>query len=97
MTVPFTLRLLFGKEAKCGLVVRPRRLLPRLTVADNGRGFVPGATEAAAATPWSRLEGGNGLTNMRTRLEEIGGKCDVRSEPGAGTSVTFAVPVKTPA
>jgi len=83
-----------AREVRVELALEPGGF--RLTVADNGRGFVPSATEAAAATPWSRLEGGNGLTNMRTRLEEIGGKCDVRSEPGAGTSVTFAVPVKTP-
>jgi signal transduction histidine kinase len=57
-----------------------------LSVADNGRGF-------AADAPAPRAEGRNGLANMKTRLAEIGGHCEVWSEPGKGTRVTFAVPV----
>lgn len=68
----------------------------RLAVVDDGCGFVPGATPPAADSPGLRLEGGNGLANMKTRLEEIGGRCEVCSAPGAGTSVTFTVPVKHP-
>jgi signal transduction histidine kinase len=34
---------------------------------------------------------GNGLRNMRERMAQIGGACDVRSEPGAGTTVTFTL------
>jgi signal transduction histidine kinase len=55
-----------------------------LTIADNGRGFL---AEATAGT-------GNGLDNMRRRLEEIGGRCAIRSAPGQGTCVTFNVSVK---
>jgi len=67
----------------------------RLAVLDDGCGFVLG-TPAPADSPALRLESGNGLANMKTRLEEIGGQCEVRSEPGAGTSVTFTVYVKNP-
>jgi signal transduction histidine kinase/ligand-binding sensor domain-containing protein len=58
-----------------------------LGVADDGCGFAPDASSPRAA-------GGNGLANMQTRLQEIGGQCAVRSEPGGGTTVTFAVPVR---
>jgi signal transduction histidine kinase/streptogramin lyase len=65
-----------------------------LAVEDNGRGF-----EAAALTPPppepGRLTRGQGLANMRRRLAEIGGRCDVRSAPGRGTRIEFLVPVKT--
>jgi signal transduction histidine kinase len=81
-----------AKEVRVVLKVEAGSFL--LAVVDNGRGFLPGAPDAAANPTSLRLEGGNGLANMKTRLEEIGGQCSVQSEPGAGTSVTFAVPVK---
>ncbi|MFM1767589.1 MAG: hypothetical protein RJA22_118 [Verrucomicrobiota bacterium] len=63
-----------------------------LLVADNGRGFAPPPAGAVAA-PGPR---GHGLANMRSRLREIGGECDLRSEPGAGTRLTFRVPLPQP-
>ena len=56
-----------------------------LQVADDGRGFVP-------AAPAGRIGCGNGLANMRQRLVEIGGVCEIHSEAGRGTTVTFIVP-----
>jgi signal transduction histidine kinase/ligand-binding sensor domain-containing protein len=52
-----------------------------LSVEDNGRGFDP-----AGITP-----DGNGLGNMRRRLEEIGGRCEVVSAPGQGVKIKFIV------
>jgi len=31
---------------------------------------------------------------MRSRLQEIGGDCDLQSAPGAGTKITFRVTLK---
>jgi signal transduction histidine kinase len=56
-----------------------------LHVADDGRGF-------SMATPEGRTARGNGLANMHQRLAEIGGVCEIHSEPGGGTTVTFIVP-----
>jgi signal transduction histidine kinase len=42
-----------------------------------------------AATPGAG--NGNGLSNMRQRLAEIGGRCDIASAPGKGTRVAFTV------
>jgi signal transduction histidine kinase/ligand-binding sensor domain-containing protein len=53
-----------------------------LLIQDNGCGF----------DPLRQLKRGNGLKNMRQRLEEIGGRCDLVSKPGAGTSVCFSIP-----
>ena len=36
---------------------------------------------------------GNGLKNMRQRLEKIGGRCEIQSAPGAGTEIKFFVSV----
>ena len=54
-----------------------------ITLADNGRGFVPGPPK----------EGEDGLANMRSRLERLGGSCQITTAPGAGTVVTFELPL----
>ena len=65
---------------------------------DNGKGFDPNV--AATKTPSQpanynlRFSTGSGLTNMRKRLEEIGGVFELKSSPGEGTNVKFMVPVK---
>lgn len=57
-----------------------------LTVKDDGCGF------RADSPPVSSTGGGNGLTNMKQRLREIGGHCEIDSQPGQGTQVRLAVP-----
>jgi signal transduction histidine kinase len=42
------------------------------------------------------LSAGNGLSNMKQRLEDIGGTCIVESRPGAGTTVHVRLAVKLP-
>lgn len=50
-----------------------------IKVADNGRGGIP--PEAGAS--------GNGLVNMKQRLHQLGGRLDIDSKPGSGTTVTL--------
>ena len=54
-------------------------------VTDNGRGF-------DAAATWA----GVGLSAMRERVEGLGGRIEVSSRPGGGTTVTVTVPLGTP-
>jgi signal transduction histidine kinase len=54
-----------------------------LTVRDDGRGF-----EAA-----SSVRAGNGLENMRQRLAQVRGRCEIESHPGEGTRVTLYLPM----
>jgi signal transduction histidine kinase len=61
-----------------------------LKVADNGCGF---ETAAAENVPARGGRGGNGLKNMRQRLEAIGGNCSVSSTLGTGTNVVIRVPL----
>jgi signal transduction histidine kinase len=51
----------------------------RLSIADNGRGLAAGVMD----------RNGNGLVNMRERLEKLGGRLAVASQPGRGTIVRF--------
>jgi len=53
-----------------------------LAFEDNGGGFGKVADNGCA----------DGLRNMRRRMEEIGGQCRIKSEPGAGTRISFACP-----
>jgi signal transduction histidine kinase len=68
-----------------------------LIVGDNGCGFeLNGFKDGTALSERiTRLGGGNGLVNMRKRLEEIGGRCDWDTAPGEGTRVKLVIAVKT--
>ena len=52
-----------------------------LSVRDDGRGFDPGSENE-----------GIGLKGMAERARLVGGKLEVRSQPGAGTALTLRVP-----
>lgn len=70
-----------------------------LTVEDNGRGFAahePSPAANGATGQASRLETGHGLKNMRQRLEEIGGRCEVETRLETGACVRFVVPMPIP-
>jgi len=56
-----------------------------VVVADNGQGF-----DVTLQTD------GNGLNNMQQRLDEMGGLCQIFSEPGAGCRVEFTMPLAHP-
>lgn len=60
-----------------------------LSVDDNGCGFV-----APMNSPSEPAQQGNGLVNMRRRLAELGGSCQISSQAGRGTTVQFDVPVE---
>jgi signal transduction histidine kinase/ligand-binding sensor domain-containing protein len=62
-----------------------------LTIEDNGRGFEP---DALAGSGQSGRRQGHGLENMRRRLEELGGRCEIRNAAGQGTTVRFFLNIK---
>jgi ligand-binding sensor domain-containing protein/signal transduction histidine kinase len=63
-----------------------------ITVRDNGCGFDLPQVEANSEK--QRLARGNGLKNMRQRLEKLGGHATIDTAPGHGTRVTFFVQVQ---
>lgn len=70
-----------ASEVRISLRIDPDTI--RLVIEDNGRGF------EATTLPDGR---GNGLSNMRNRLQRLGGKVDVHSKPGKGTRVEILQP-----
>jgi signal transduction histidine kinase len=55
-----------------------------MSVSDDGVGFDPGILQNKAGTH-------DGLFNLRQRLADIGGTCEIHSAPGQGTQVTWRV------
>jgi len=53
-----------------------------ILIRDNGKGFRVGGNNQ-----------GNGLGNMRSRTQHLGGKFSLQSEPGRGTIVEFSLPL----
>jgi PAS domain S-box-containing protein len=54
-----------------------------LSIVDNGVGFNVDVTRASSL----------GLLGMQERLRSVGGRCDIRSRPSAGTTVDIVVPM----
>ena len=67
-------------EVQIGFEVTGPKLM--LSVIDNGRGF-----ESVAASP-----GRDGLTGLRQRMRQLGGDCEITSQPGHGTKIEFHLP-----
>lgn len=61
----------------------------RLSFTDDGCGFEVGAAPGPET-------GHFGLTGMRERLQRLGGALEVQSSPGAGATVTAAIPLPRP-
>ena len=60
-----------------------------LRVTDNGTGFDPAADDEDDTPHY-------GLTSMRERAEDIGGRLSIESVPGSGTRVEATVPLRAP-
>lgn len=56
-----------------------------VAVEDDGRGLPPSALDGPAGS-------GVGLSSIRSRAEELGGRCDVRSD-ASGTSIAVLLPL----
>jgi signal transduction histidine kinase len=66
------------------LNIQVKQGLVRLSIADNGRGWVHAG----------QTDGMDGVANMRTRMEKLGGRFEVSSKTGEGTVVCFDLPFR---
>lgn len=71
-------------EIRIILAVEPSSYI--FTIADNGRGFIPDVERLPT------MRGGNGLENIRLRMEEIGGSFHLDSVPNEGTKIELEIP-----
>ncbi len=61
----------------------------KIEIKDNGKGFESESEDLKPTT-----DGGFGLFNIKERLEIIGGKFNIKSKPGEGTTATLLAPLK---
>lgn len=73
---------------KVDISVQKRGDIIRLVVEDDGTGFDP-----VAIGPGYRRNEGFGLFSINERLEHLGGRLEIISEPGQGTRVTVEAPL----
>ena len=71
-------------EVALSLAMRKERTEVELSIGDNGCGFDIGNVH----------KNGFGLTSMRSRIEQLGGRFVLESRPGAGTHVGARFPLK---
>ena len=69
-------------EAK-DIIVEVKRVNDQIEIViqDNGKGFDIDNTDF-----------GNGLHNMKKRIEEVNGSCKIQSKPNTGTTITILLP-----
>ncbi|HEY1789052.1 MAG TPA: two-component regulator propeller domain-containing protein [Verrucomicrobiae bacterium] len=71
------------------MIIRTEQL--EIQISDNGGGF--DAHEPPGELPDKTRRMGYGLSNMRERLTGVGGRCEISSESGQGTTVRFIIPL----
>ena len=62
-----------------------------IKISDNGKGLT---SNHAESNP-DAIASGDGLSNMRKRLADIGGQCSIDSSPGRGTNIKFVIPLNS--
>jgi signal transduction histidine kinase len=75
-----------ARAATCRVSLHRQDGAALLEIDDDGRGFDPAATDGA----------GRGLGNLRARAARLGGRVELISAPGEGTTVRIAIPVPRP-
>lgn len=78
-----------ASKARITVSEHPDRL--SLAIEDEGKGFDVSSVVGQRVTPQAF-----GLSNLRYRLQLIGGSIDIQSIPGNGTRVVIDIPVETP-
>ncbi len=72
----------YARATSVAIAIAERDGSLAFSVADDGMGFDPAGTSLGA-----------GLTNMRDRLEALGGALQITSEPGTGTTLAGQIPI----
>jgi ligand-binding sensor domain-containing protein/signal transduction histidine kinase len=81
-----------AKEVSFQLKLQPAEF--SFVIRDDGCGFAVDMP-ATSSAEGGRISSGHGLRNLRLRLEEIDGRCVVRSEPGRGTEVELTIMIQS--
>lgn len=76
--------LKYSQATEVNLKIEIIRDMLIIIIGDNGNGF-----DVENAIAGKKIIGGNGLANMKKRMDEINGELKIESEINKGTMVTF--------
>jgi signal transduction histidine kinase len=84
-----------GREALTNVVrhAGARHCRLRLAVQDGEKGHLTVSIEDDGPGLSGRERAGVGLSSMRERAAELGGRCTIEAQPGGGTRVTTVLPL----
>ncbi|MDB6034313.1 MAG: putative Two component regulator propeller domain protein, partial [Verrucomicrobiales bacterium] len=82
-----------ASEIRFSLDVNGEALCVR--IADDGIGFNPQSPQLSTSNGQPSGHGGHGLSNMRQRIENLGGQWHLKSAAGQGASITIYIPKKS--
>lgn len=77
-----------SEATEASIIVSRENGVVRLTVSDNGKGFVPDGSVSANG---GARRGGFGLTGMAERVRMTGGYYEINSAVGVGTTITVII------
>ncbi|TMV47163.1 histidine kinase [Paenibacillus mesophilus] len=78
-----------SKASHAGIEITYQKQMVKVVVKDNGVGFSVEKLEAMIARGNSHF----GIMGMRERVELLGGRMDIESEPKAGAKLTMIIPI----
>jgi ligand-binding sensor domain-containing protein/signal transduction histidine kinase len=76
-----------AQASSAQVTLKRRPLSIHLSISDDGRGLAPGVLAG------SNGAGGFGLRSLAARTRLLGGRHQIESKPGAGTTITVEIPV----
>jgi signal transduction histidine kinase len=82
-----------ARADEVALTITVDRTTLQIVIADNGCGMALASSRNSLHGDPLRSASGNGLKNVRQRVEEVGGRCTFSPRPGGGTVVAFFVPL----
>lgn len=78
-----------SKASRANVEITYQKHMVKVAVKDNGVGFSVEKLEAMISKGSSHF----GVMGMRERVELLGGRMDIESEPNAGTKLTMIIPI----
>jgi signal transduction histidine kinase len=77
-----------SQASQAELILKESEDKIQASLQDNGIGFDPSTIKAKLSY---------GLGSMEERIKKLGGNFSIKSSPGKGTTITFAMPLNSPA
>lgn len=83
------------KEALNNAVKHARATIVEISMAVSNQYFTLVVTDDGCGIPPHDTNRGHGLSNMKSRMKDLGGRCEIESATSGGTRLRFIVPLES--